>query len=149
MSSDTISELARQVTDLLGVADWGIGGSYLLYCHGLVSQAGDLDLVCSLDFYPKARQLLLSLGPELTPTPHPSYCSLAFCRVQTSAGIIELMAGIQVLRQGKLQCFEFHPDKVQWQQGLPLMPLSDWLTLYRLFDRPHRIKLLEEYLSSC
>ncbi|MFC4656254.1 MULTISPECIES: hypothetical protein [Rheinheimera] len=142
-----LDQLAQHVARLLGPADWGIGGSYLLYCHGLVQQAQDLDLVCSPQFFPTARSLLLPLGRELAMVPHPEYCSQHFCRIQTVSGVIELMAGIQVRRQQQLHQFVFDPLSLQFRHGLPLMQLADWLQLYQLFDRPQRVALLEQHLT--
>ncbi|WP_337842984.1 hypothetical protein [Rheinheimera sp.] len=149
--SEQLDTLAQQVALRLGPADWGIGGSYLLYCHGLVQRAQDLDLVCSPHFYPHARKLLLELGQELAVVAHPEYCSQHFCRIQTASGVIELMAGIQVLRQQHLHQFVFDPLSLQFRHGLPLMQLQDWLQLYQLFDRPQRVALLELHLkqNSC
>ncbi|WP_337879065.1 hypothetical protein [Rheinheimera sp.] len=145
--SRRIEQLASQVTQLLGPEAWGIGGSFLLYCHGLLQQAQDLDLVCTPEFFPEARQLLLRLGDELNVEPHPCYCSQHFCRIQTALGVIELMAGIQVMQNNHLHSFSFRPDQIQWQHSYPLMSLQDWLHLYRLFNRPHRVQQLEAFFK--
>ncbi len=79
---------------------------------------------------------------------HPIYRSKGFARFRKNGLVIELMAGIQVLKDDGLQGFEFQPENTSWQQGLPLMQLSDWLELYQLFERPKRVRQLQNYLTN-
>lgn len=148
MQITDIRQIAEELVQLLGHTDWAIGGSFLLQCYGIEPQARDLDLVCTLEHFERFKALLSQYAQAVPVTPHPSYCSLGFARFEKNGLIIELMAGIQVLKNNSLQQFQFQPDSIHWQQGLPLMALTDWLVLYQWFDRPQRVAQLQLFLNS-
>lgn len=127
--------------------EWGIGGSVLLLHLGLLDSARDVDLVCSIASFEQIRQRLQQHCSELPVSPHPSYCSGYFARLSTPDGVVlELMADLAVYRDGERQCWPFEPASVIWQQQLPWMQASQWLTLYQLFERPQRVSCLKDYL---
>jgi hypothetical protein len=148
MQVTEIRQVAEELVQLLGHTDWAIGGSFLLQCYGIEPQARDLDLVCTLEHFERFKALLSQYAQAVPVTPHPSYCSLGFARFEKNGLMIELMAGIQVLTNNSLQQFQFLPERISWQQGLPLMALTDWQVLYQLFDRPQRVAQLQQYLHS-
>ena len=126
---------------------WGIGGSVLLLHLGLLTQARDVDLVCTPESFPALATLLQASYQPLPVTPHPHYRSCYFARFQSQQGqVIELMSGIEVWQTDAVQAWYFEPALLSWQHGLPWMSAGQWLDLYRLFDRPGRINLLLDYL---
>lgn len=142
-----IGQIATELVQLLGPTDWAIGGSFLLQCYGIEPQARDLDLVCTLERFEQFKTLLSQYAHAVPVSLHPIYRSKGFARFNKNGLVIELIAGIQVLKEDGLQAFDFLPEKTSWQQGLPLMQLSDWLELYQLFERQKRVKQLEQYLN--
>lgn len=148
MQHTDIRPIATELVQLLGPKDWAIGGSFLLQCYGIEPQAQDLDLVCTLQRFEEFKTLLSQYAQIVPVSLHPIYRSKGFARFRKNGLEIELMAGIQVLKDDGLQAFEFQPEKISWQQGLPLMQLTDWLELYQLFERPKRVKQLQQYLDS-
>ncbi|MDR7120330.1 hypothetical protein [Rheinheimera soli] len=147
MQQTDIRILATELVQLLGPKDWAIGGSFLLQCYGIEPQARDLDLVCTLERFEQFKTLLSQYAHAVPVSLHPIYRSKGFARFSKNGLVIELMAGIQVLKDDGLQQFLFQPEKTSWQQGLPLMQLADWLELYQLFERPKRVKQLQQYLD--
>ena len=148
MQPTDIKQIATELVKLLGATDWAIGGSFLLQCYGIEPQARDLDLVCTLERFEQFNALLSQYAQIVPVSLHPIYRSKGFARFRKNGLVIELMAGIQVLKDEGLQAFEFLPEKTSWQQDLPLMQLADWLELYQLFERPKRVAQLEQYLGS-
>jgi hypothetical protein len=148
MQHTDIRQVATELVQLLGPKDWAIGGSFLLQCYGIEPQARDLDLVCTLERFEQFKALLSQYAQVVPVSLHPIYRSKGFARFSKNGLVIELMAGIQVLKEDGLQGFEFLPEKTSWQQDLPLMQLADWLELYQLFERPKRVLQLQHYLSS-
>ncbi len=148
MQQTEIRQIATELVQLLGPTDWAIGGSFLLQCYGIEPQARDLDLVCTLERFEQFKALLSQYAHLVPVSLHPIYRSKGFARFSKKGLVIELMAGIQVLKDDGLQAFEFLPEKTSWQQDLPLMQLSDWLELYQLFERPKRVAQLQHYLDS-
>jgi hypothetical protein len=148
MQPTDIRIVATELVQLLGPSDWAIGGSFLLQCYGIESQARDLDLVCTLERFEQFKTLLSQYAHAVSVSLHPIYRSKGFARFSKNGLMIELMAGIQVLKDEGFQSFEFQPEKTTWQQDLPLMQLADWLELYQLFERPKRVLQLQLYLNS-
>ncbi|MDF3124493.1 hypothetical protein [Rheinheimera sp. 1928-s] len=148
MPQTDIRQVATELVQLLGPTDWAIGGSFLLHCYGIEPQARDLDLVCTLERFEQFKTLLSQYAHTVPVSLHPIYRSKGFARFNKNGLVIELMAGIQVLKDDGLQQFLFQPEKTCWQLGLPLMQLSDWLELYQLFERPKRVAQLQHYLNS-
>lgn len=148
MQPTEIRQIATDLVQLLGPTDWAIGGSFLLHCYGIAPQAQDLDLVCTPERFEQFKALLSQYADILPVTPHPNYCSLGFARFEKNGLVIELMAGIRVVKNNSLQQFQFLPETISWRQDLPLMQLSDWLELYQLFDRPKRVAQLQRYLNA-
>lgn len=147
MQHTEIRQIATEVVQLLGPTDWAIGGSFLLQCYGIEPQARDLDLVCALERFEEFKTQLSQYAQVVPVSLHPIYRSKGFARFSKNGLVIELMAGIQVLKDEGLQAFEFQPEKTIWQQDVPLMQLSDWLELYQLFERPKRVAQLQQYLD--
>jgi hypothetical protein len=58
------------------------------------------------------------------------------------------MAGIAVESNGTLVHWAFDPLRTEHIDGLPWMRADDWLALYRLFDRPARVRQIEAYLAA-
>jgi hypothetical protein len=127
---------------------WAIGGTTMLYLRGVIATAprdldtftthGDFDAVCSV--------LTQECGPCIRP-PHGTYASDRFATFTSAEGIqIDVIAGAAVMRDGARQAWHFEPTHTEMVAGLPLMSLNDWLALYRLFDRPHRVEQIEAYL---
>lgn len=147
MQHTEIRQIATELVQQLGPIDWAIGGSFLLQCYGIEPQARDLDLVCTLERFDQFKSQLSQYAQVVPVSLHPIYRSKGFARFSKNGLVIELMAGIQVLKDEGLQAFEFQPEKTSWQQDVPLMQLSDWLELYQLFERPKRVAQLQQYLD--
>lgn len=148
MQQTEIRQIATELVQLLGPTDWAIGGSFLLQCYGIEPQARDLDLVCTLERFEQFKALLSQYAQVVPVSLHPIYRSKGFARFHKNGLVIELMAGIQVLKDDGLHSFEFRPQNISWHQDLPLMQLADWLELYQLFERPKRVAQLQQYLNS-
>lgn len=151
--TDKLQQAIELLTPLLAVPDWGIGGSLLLTEQGLLADFRDIDILCTETVAPDLAQLLQQQAKPLTVEPHPQYCSQYFRRFQHPAGFdIELMAGIAVRPSSTTPApvvhWAFDPGTLQVRHGVPWMLLSDWLTLYQLFERPQRVELLQQWLKS-
>lgn len=133
---------------LLPYAGWGIGGSCLLWSKGWLDGFRDLDLVCCESMYPTLTQALEQAGWQpLAVEPHPQYQSRCFSRwYKPDLPVIELMAGVRGQHAAGSWHWQFAPHRISYCQQLPWMQVSDWLTLYQLFDRPERVALIRSKL---
>ncbi len=141
--------LARQIAPHLTGLTWAIGGSTLLHELGLVSNPHDLDLVVAEDqFMTVAARLTSIFGPQQR-LEGEHLASRWFARFDAPPhGSVDVMAGIAVVQGGRPGTWYFDPASIRTSDGLPWMSASDWLHLYRLFDRPDRVAMLEGYLAA-
>ena len=135
--------LAPELTGL----HWAIGGSTLLYNLGIEKAPRDLDIVTTpADFAALDERLTRTVGNGFRPE-HPTYRSEHFKRFTSSSGaILDAMAGINVLIEGRNVSWTFDPQRILQRDGLPWMRAQDWLDLYRLFQRTTLIAQLNEFL---
>jgi len=144
--------LLQQLLPILRPFRFGVGGSLLLTELGLLQQARDLDLVCVADDFAALSQ---ALGDSVEPllrqvavSPHPLYQSQFFARFVDPAGTeIEVMANIKVQQADKIQEWRFDAAQIQLRHTIPWMSAEQWLELYQLFQRPERVRLLQQYLA--
>ena len=140
--------LAHDLAPILRGLDWGIGGSSLLWDLGLAEAPRDLDLVTTAAHFPEVRRLIsLKLG-EAFDTPHPVYRSRFFARFAPSGPVsVDLFAEVRVETPNGILEWTFDPASLELREGLPWMRAEDWLQLYKLFNRPARVKALTDYLN--
>lgn len=140
--------LVRALAPTLHGLSWGVGGSCLLWRLGLVAEPRDLDLVTtSADFAELARRLSRVLGPSVD-VPHATYRSRCFARFAAADEVaVDLFADVVVRTAKGESAWSFDPGRVDLQDGIPWMLAVDWRELYALFDRPHRVRQLEDYLG--
>jgi len=140
--------LAQDLAPTLLGLDWGIGGSSLLWRLGLAEAPRDLDLVTTAADFPEVRRLIsLKLG-DGSDTPHPVYRSRYFARFAPTGPVsVDLFAEVRVERSDGILEWAFDPATLELRDGLPWMRAEDWVQLYKLFDRPMRVKALTDYLA--
>ena len=140
--------LAQDLAPSLRGLDWGIGGSSLLWNLGLADAPRDLDLVTTAEHFPEVRRLIsLKLG-EGADTPHPVYRSRYFARFAPLGPVsVDLFAEVRVETSSGILEWAFDPAALELRDGLPWMRAEDWVQLYKLFNRPARVKALTDYLA--
>jgi hypothetical protein len=140
--------LAQDLAPTLRGLDWGIGGSTLLWKLGLAEVPRDLDLVTTAAHFPEVRRIIsLKLGDGAV-TPHPVYRSRYFARFAPMGPVsVDLFAEVRVETPDGILEWAFDPAALELRDGLPWMRAEDWVQLYRLFDRPTRVKALTDYLA--
>jgi hypothetical protein len=140
--------LAHELAPLLTGLDWGIGGSLLLFHLSLVTTPKDLDIVTTPEDFPEFQKRLSAFFGTPTQVDHATYASTHFSRFTSPHGVnLDLMAGIRVRTGTGFKSWDFKPQTISVESGLPWMQPQDWLELYEMFDRPERATLLRNYLE--
>jgi hypothetical protein len=140
--------LARAIAPRVSQYVWAIGGTTLLFRLGISTDPPrDLDTFTTPEDFPHVAEILKNLYGAGTRPASESYVSEHFLTFTATDGTqIDLMAGAAVMQAGKRITWDFDPTRIDVIDGLPWMQLEDWQTLYALFDRPHRVAQIEQYL---
>jgi hypothetical protein len=140
--------LAQDLAPHLRGLDWGIGGSSLLWKLGLAEAPRDLDLVTTVAHFPEVRRIISQTLGEGSVTPHPVYRSRCFARFASMGPVpVDLFAEVRVETANGILEWAFDPARLELIDNLPWMRAEDWVQLYKLFDRPARVKALTDYLE--
>lgn len=119
-----------------------LGGSGLLYFLGIVKKFKDWDLAlyCSER---ELEQALFEYNLEKQVCT-PPYLSTYFYRMKTDEVSFDLMGHFGVERGHER--IEMSYKVSQLQEGIPLGDIKDWMTSYRLMDRPEKFEMIRDYL---
>ncbi len=134
---------------LLRGLDWGVGGTTLLHHLGIHDAAPhDLDCFTTVAHFPIVAERLAARFGAGTRTPSDVHVSTCFLTFTAPDGThIDLLAGAAVMKAGVRHAWDFDPKTITRDaDDIPWMRAEDWLELYRLFDRPERVKTLDSYL---
>jgi hypothetical protein len=147
-AAPAVFRIAREIAPEVSSFVWAIGGTTLLFRLGMTTVLPrDLDTFTTPEDFPRvAETIARRYGSGVRPASK-NYVSEHFLTFTTDDGTqIDLMAGAAVMRAGNRFAWNFDPTRIDVIDGLPWMKLEDWQTLYALFDRPHRVAQIEEYL---
>ena len=140
--------VARTIAPALAGLQWAIGGSTLLFKLGLIESPRDLDIVVTPEHFDSTERRLAAL---LTPRPtssHPTYASKHFARFISATGIgVDVMAAIAIRSGSTLTTWDFDPQTITHDDGLPWMRTEDWVCLYQLFGRHVSAQRLVDHLA--
>lgn len=141
-------KLAHEIAPLLSDCTWAIGGSTLLHHHGIEPAPSDLDIVVVERDFDECTKQLMDLFVQIENVEHSRYASKRFARFRgNNLPQVDLMAGISVRDSDGLKEWVFNPAHITHAGGLPWMSLTDWICLYKLFNRPKRVAQIQQFLS--
>ncbi len=134
---------------------WALGASMLLYCHGIVPRANDLDIVALPEDMPLLDAALSGLsarGGRLPPSPSPGFATRFFYEYEIGGVFVDAMAGLVVRHTAGETAYTLRPETVTEYPlngvVVPLSPLEDWYALYLLMGREEKARLLEAYFRA-
>jgi hypothetical protein len=139
--------LARAIAPQLAGLPWAIGGSVLMWKLGLEPAPHDLDIMTDSEHFPLVSAQISQVCGSGKTVSHPRYCSDFFRRFDDERASVDLMADVRVQSPHGLLCWDFDPRSIAIDDGLPWMRAEDWLVLYQLFDRPHRVETLRKFIG--
>ncbi len=131
---------------------FGVGGSVLLYRHGLAEDFRDIDLVVMKEDGAKADGVLSILGARAEEKPSGIYATSFFRTYEIGGTGVDMMAGLAVRHPGGVYeyAFDEHTVRDHWPVNgvmLPFCPLSDWAFLYGLMPgKERKAELIETHL---
>ncbi len=129
---------------------WQAGSSVLLWFHGLEEDPGDLDLFFPPEEEQRVMEFFQSRGTLESPPGHDPYRTRWFYQVDLAGVEVDLMGGFALMTpEGicRMEMVPGPPGRLPGGQTVPLGTLEEWLVLYCLMGREHRVRVLERHLS--
>lgn len=132
---------------------FGVGGSALLYRHGLAQDFRDIDLVVLMADGAKAVQVLSGLGTMAGEKPCGVYATALFRTFHMDGAGIDMMAGLAIRHGEGVYEYAFCENSIRdhWPVNgvmLPFCPLSDWAELYALMPgKERKAELIRAHLQ--
>lgn len=148
----TLVKIANELNHLN--VHWALGGSFMLFRHGLTEKAHDLDLMVDIEHYEIADAVLSSLGTKLKKREEksPVYLTEHFIEYVIDGIDVDLMAGFQIAHQQGVYRYSF--DELSTPESniirgtkINYATLEDWYVLYQLMSHgPLKVNAIEQYL---
>ena len=132
---------------------WAVGGSAMLYRHGIVDDFNDFDLVVGTQDVIKADAALSALGTGRVKANSGMFASESFYSYEIKGVEADLMAGMVIVNDGQPYRYLFDVDSVadRWPVNgvhIPFAALEDWYILYLLMGRVEKAQRIRDYFTS-
>jgi DNA-3-methyladenine glycosylase I len=131
---------------------WAVGGSAMLYRHGIVDDFHDLDLVVGAQDAQKADAVLSALGTVQEKAPSDTFASDFYRSYEIEGVEVDAMAGMVIISDGRPCRYLFDEDSItgRWPVNgvhIPLAALEDWYILYLLMGRAEKAERIRGHLE--
>lgn len=132
---------------------WGVGGSLLLYFHGLLEHPRDIDILVAERDAGDLQALLSKLGKEQVVSAKEPFRTKYFSKYAMPSTKVDCMGALAIAHDAGVYRVELTAQSiVGFQQvhgiPIPLCALEDWYVLYALMpDREDKVALLERYFA--
>lgn len=148
MNNETIA----LITDHLNKTNskWGIGGSRLLFQHGLIDVVNDLDIIVHRDDMETVMNELRMLGNERTVQPRDPYQTTYYYKFNIMDLSMDVMGEFQIQHDKGVYVFPFENHSVDYfiinGVEVPFCTLEDWYILYQLIPgREEKMRIIENF----
>ncbi|MGP4079839.1 hypothetical protein ACTWQL_07965 [Pseudalkalibacillus sp. R45] len=145
MQKDVIERVSQELNKKEVL--WGIGGSHVLYEHGLDIRPSDVDLVIAGEDSEKAKDVLDRIAEKLPSETKPPYKTKHFNTYLIEGVSIDFMAGFAVLHDSGVYELIFDQQSIAYHdENIPYTSLEDWFVLYHLIPKKgKKADLIESY----
>ncbi|MCF7931939.1 MAG: hypothetical protein K9K93_02110 [Acholeplasmataceae bacterium] len=132
---------------------FAVGGSCLLYVHGLVHDFDDIDLMINASDCQKVRTILDRMGNRDITPPSSRYRTACFLEYDIRGVDVDVMGGLAYQQpDGSLASMPFDGHMIQERRQvddvkIPLARLSDWMSIYQMIERPEKAALIKAFLD--
>ncbi|KPV55970.1 hypothetical protein QJ48_30240 [Paenibacillus sp. A3] len=133
--------------------EWGLGGSSMLWFHGLVDRPNDIDLLVAEHDAQRAHELLSRLGTHAAMEPKEPFCTKYFIHYTLLGTEVDVMGLLSIRHAEGIYRLDWRRDantRVEPLESVsvPLTPLEDWFVLYLLMPgRGGKADLIEACLK--
>lgn len=154
------SELEHKLHTLVKIArifnekgyTWAIGGSCMMYLHGIVDSFQDIDIMVSMADAESSKQELLKLGLLEKSTPG-IYATKHFYEFVIDNVDIDVMAGFAIIKDNVPYDCSFVKENIDMIKvidgvDIPLESLEKWAIYYHLMGRDNKANLIKTYMKN-
>jgi len=150
----TLVKIAKQLNEKN--VHWALGGSLMLFYHGLAEDVHDLDIMVANEDFWTADAVLLALGlkNKKREEKSPIYLTDHFSEYQIDGIDVDLMAGMQIRHEHGIYryCFdELSITEITQVSDVDInyTALEDWYVLYQLMpQRLLKVQAIEHHLTT-
>lgn len=131
---------------------WAVGGSVMLFYHGLEPAPRDIDLLVNPQDAAAADKVLTRIGAKAPPSPHARYGTEHFYEYRIWEADVDLIGGFTIHHEAGECKYLLRPEELVHipVEGttIPLCPMEDWYVLYLLMNREQRAAAIEKYFAA-
>jgi hypothetical protein len=127
---------------------WGIGGSLLLYFHGITKKYNDIDILINEEDALKANSILSRIARRDEADTKAPFCTKYFYKYKTESISLDVIGGFGINHKEGTYWLDFNDSSVVsiYEGRIPLSSLEDWYVLYQLIPgKDDKARLLEDY----
>lgn len=148
MNRETLVYIADELNSTKST--WAIGGSLLLFHHGIINVVNDLDIIVKTSDIEKIVRKLRNIGQEREVYPLPPYHTTYYYEFNVKDISMDVMSDFKIKHEEGLYTLPFTEHSVEYYivngVNIPFCTLEDWYILYQLIPgREEKVKLIESY----
>lgn len=140
----------QSITNELNNEDitWGLGGSLLLYFHGITNTFNDIDILIMEEDALKADILLSKIAKKQLAVKKEPFNTKHFYKYKTDEISIDVMGGFGITHSEGTYWLDFNEKSVVGvgEGEVPLSSIEDWYILYQLIPgKEEKVRIIEDY----
>lgn len=148
MNIETLLYIAEKLNKTK--ATWGIGGSLLLFQHGIVDAVNDLDIIVENASVETVVSELRNIGQEREVHPLPPFQTTYYHEFKVKDLSMDIMGEFKIEHEEGVFVLPFTENSIENYKlsgvDVPFCHLEDWYILYQLIPgREEKVKKIEQY----
>ncbi len=126
---------------------WALGGSALLYFHGIVDAFNDLDIMVEERDATDAKEILITMGIQHLSVQEERYGTTHFYEFLVDGVEVDVMGGFKIMKDGILHDCSLKTSEIVGEmtlngQRIPLQSVLSWRRYYELMGRTAKAALI-------
>lgn len=146
------SEVLIRITNTLNEHNivWGVGGSYLLFLHGIYNNPQDIDIWVNIDDIDKIRQIFKEYQEIVVSLQLPSKYHF---KMNYEGVEVDFVSFFYVVPNQKEFKYYVSPNRIKQisidgEHSIPCLYLEEWFIIYKVLNREKKASLIEQYFRS-
>ncbi len=143
---DVLAKVAHEL-NATGIT-WAVGGSMLLYFHGITDAFQDIDLMVKTEDGETAKTVLLKMGVPVPSKAKAQYQTKMFLEFTVDGVEIDMMAGFSIVKDGRVYDCSLKAEEIEEtiqlkNERIPLHSVAQWRKNYELMEKPDKVRMID------